>query len=62
MPRDASNQRALANMALFPTIMLVAYVCLILYFKSRGGYDAQVLTGHAAEDADFTGGVEGAVE
>ena len=38
--------------------MLAAYVILFLYFKSQGGYKAQVLTGHAAEDAKFTGGTE----
>jgi hypothetical protein len=42
--------------------MFVCYLILILYFKSRGGYKAQVLTGHAAEDKKFTGGVAGAVE
>jgi MFS family permease len=60
--RDASNQQALANMAFFPGIMLFAYLCLILYFKSIGGYQAQVLVGHEATDEKFTGGVEGAVE
>jgi MFS family permease len=57
-----SAQRALKNMALFPAIMLGGYVILIVYFRSRGGYAAQVLTGHAAEDKKFTGGVPGAVE
>ena len=56
-----SAQRALGNMAVFPGIMLVGYIILIVYFRSRGGYQAQVLTGHAAEDEKFTGGVEGAV-
>lgn len=56
---DESKQSALANMCIFPIIMLASYIALGLYFKSRGGYQAQVLTGHAAEDARFTGGVEG---
>jgi MFS family permease len=60
--REASNQRALANMAIFPGIMLAAYLCLIVYFKSIGGYKAQVLVGHEAKDEKFTGGVEAAVE
>jgi len=58
----AANQRALGNMTAFPFVMLIAYLGLIVYFKSRGGYKAEVLTGHKAEDAKFTGGVEGAVE
>ena len=56
-----SAQRALRNMAIFPAIMLVGYIILIVYFRSRGGYRAQVLTGHAADDDKFTGGVETAV-
>lgn len=35
---------ALAKMALFPTFMLVCYIILFLYFKSRGGYRAQDIT------------------
>ena len=42
--------------------MLVSYLILIAYFKSRGGYKAQVLTGHSAVDEKFTGGVTGPVE
>jgi MFS family permease len=57
-----SSQRALKNMALFPAIMLCGYIILLAYFKSRGGYKAQVLTGHAAQDAKFTGGVAAPVE
>ena len=30
-----------------------------LYFKATGGYRAEVLAGHAADDEKFTGGVEG---
>jgi hypothetical protein len=39
----ASSQRALANMAVFPGIMLVFYITLLVYFKSKGGYKAQIL-------------------
>ena len=57
-----SAKGALRNMAIFPAFMLACYIALILYFKSRGGYKAEVLTGHAAHpDEKFTGGVEGAV-
>ena len=37
-------------------------IILILYFRAKGGYKAQVLTGHAAEDKEFTGGVEAGME
>ncbi|WP_166823855.1 MFS transporter [Thalassoroseus pseudoceratinae] len=56
---NEAKQQALATVAIFPIIMLVAYLILIGYFKSRGGYQAEVLTGHAANDEEFTGGVEG---
>jgi MFS family permease len=56
---QAGQFDALAKMAVFPAFMLICYVILFLYFKSRGGYHAQVLTGHAAHDEDYTGGVEG---
>jgi MFS family permease len=54
-----TKQHALARIAVLPAIMCVCYVALILYFKSRGGYKAEVLTGHAAEDEKFTGGTVG---
>jgi len=56
---DRSNQKALANMAIFPGIMLVGYLALILHFRAKGGYKAEILVGHGAEDGKFTGGVVG---
>ena len=38
-----SAQGALSNMIVFPGIMLIAYLLLMGYFKSRGGYKAQEL-------------------
>ena len=57
--RQASRRRtqlALGFMVALPLIIL------ILYFRAKGGYKAQVLTGHAAEDKEFTGGVEAGME
>jgi len=59
---DSASQGALATMAIFPCIMFVGYIALIIYFRTKGGYEAQVLTGHEAKDKEFTGGVEGAME
>lgn len=56
------KQGALAKVAYFPAFMLICYIILIGYFKSRGGYKAQVIAGHGAEDKKFTGGVEGAAD
>lgn len=57
-----SQQQTLAKIAILPAIMLVCYIILIVYFKSKGGYQAEVLVGHQADDEEFTGGVEGPVE
>lgn len=57
-----TKQQALAKIAVLPAIMCACYLGLIVYFKSRGGYQAQVLTGHAAIDEKFTGGVAGPME
>ncbi|HTQ37779.1 MAG TPA: MFS transporter [Pirellulales bacterium] len=55
----AAKKGALATMAIFPCVMFVCYFILIVYFRSQGGYQAQVLTGHAAQDKEFTGGTAG---
>jgi MFS family permease len=61
----ASSQRALLNMALFPAIMLAFYIALLVYFKSRGGYKAHILTSPSSESElpsqNFTGGVQAPV-
>jgi hypothetical protein len=53
---------ALAYTAGVPALMALGYLILIIYFRAQGGYKAEVLTGHAAEDEKFTGGVEGPAE
>ena len=45
--KNGSGQKALADMAIFPAMMLGAYILLGLYFKSRGGYKQQHLAEHA---------------
>lgn len=52
----STKQHALAKIAVLPAIMLLCYLGLIAYFRSRGGYQAEVLTGHSAIDERFTGG------
>ncbi len=54
-----AGKKALTWTAAVPGMMAVGYLILILVFKLRGGYSAQVLTGHAANDEKFTGGTEG---
>jgi MFS family permease len=59
---SAAKQKALTRIAILPAIMCACYLLLIGYFRARGGYKAEVLTGHAAKDEKFTGGVPGPVE
>lgn len=54
---NQASKSALKTVAILPCIMLLCYLILIGYFRSKGGYDRQVLTGHAAEDKVYTGGV-----
>jgi MFS family permease len=56
------GKQALTVTAGVPAAMAVCYLLLIIYFMARGGYKAEVLIGHAAEDEKFTGGVEGPAE
>ena len=57
-----AKQGALGRIAILPGIMFVCYLGLLAYFRSKGGYRSEVLTGHAADDEKFTGGVAGPVE
>lgn len=57
-----SKQGTLSKIAILPAIMFGCYLLLLLYFKSQGGYKAQVLTGHAASDEKFTGGTQAPME
>jgi MFS family permease len=53
------GKTALTWTAAVPAAMAVGYLLLILYFMAQGGYQAEVLVGHAAQDEKFTGGTEG---
>ena len=62
LARLTGSKMALQWTALVPAMMAIGYLILVVYFRSQGGYTAQVLSGHGAEDEKFTGGVEGPVE
>lgn len=47
---ESAKQGALAKVTIFPVFMLVCYIGLVLYFKSKGGYTAV----HAGADSDET--------
>jgi MFS family permease len=53
------GKQALAWTAYVPATMALAYLLLVVYFFTLGGYKAEVLVGHAAVDERFTGGTQG---
>lgn len=53
------GKRALEVTAVVPAAMAIGYLLLLLYFLAKGGYKAEVLVGHAANDEKFTGGTQG---
>jgi MFS family permease len=56
------SRMALIWTALVPTAMAVLYLLLILYFKARGGYKAELLTEGRLPPEKYTGGIEGPVQ
>jgi MFS family permease len=46
-----TKQATLGRIAILPAIMLLCYIGLILYFRSRGGYRAKDIT-HGVEEAE----------
>jgi MFS family permease len=41
--RDGSKKEALKDIIIFPIVMLISYILLMLYFRSKGGYKVVVL-------------------
>ena len=50
-----ARQGALANVTIFPIAMLIAYICLFVYFKRRGGYKSVEITGGGGEESGSGG-------
>jgi hypothetical protein len=57
--RLTGGKTALTWTAAVPAMMAFGYLLLIVYFRAIGGYKAEVLLEHAAQDEVFTGGTEG---
>ena len=53
---------ALKLTAIVPAMMAVGYLILVLYFRAKGGYQAEVLHGQKPVGEHYTGGVEGPME
>lgn len=41
--QEQANQSSLAKIVIFPTIMLISFLALFLYFRSKGGYRPKVI-------------------
>ena len=50
--KNGSAQKALLNMTVFPLIMLIAYVLMFLYFRSKGGYKPLELSSEGGSSSD----------
>jgi hypothetical protein len=57
--QDASKRNVLVVTAIFPAIMLVCYLCLIVYFKAKGGYKPKIIISEKEEALLMTGGAMG---
>ncbi len=56
------KKNALLTVAIFPCVMFACYVALIFYFKSKGGYKAEMLVTERQEELMMTGGTVGPAE
>ncbi|MFN0053840.1 MAG: MFS transporter [Planctomycetales bacterium] len=56
------GRMALKVTAAVPAVMAVGYLILVLYFRSKGGYQVEVLHGAKPDGEHYTGGVEGPME
>jgi hypothetical protein len=52
------GRMALKLTAIVPAMMAVGYLILVLYFRSKGGYQVEVLHGAKPEGEHYTGGME----
>jgi hypothetical protein len=57
--QDDSKRNVLVVTAIFPCIMLVCYLGLVVYFKTKGGYKPQIIISEKEEALLMTGGSAG---
>ncbi|HIG84669.1 MAG TPA: MFS transporter [Verrucomicrobia bacterium] len=50
--KNGSGQKALKNMTVFPFVMLIAYILMFLYFRSKGGYKPLELSADGGSSSD----------
>ncbi len=57
--QDASKRNVLVVTAIFPCVMLVCYLSLVVYFKTKGGYKPKIIISEKEEGLLMTGGAQG---
>ncbi len=57
--REDATQSALARITIFPIFMLICYLGLMFYFKSRGGYKAVDIVVDSSKEGDSAAGSSG---
>lgn len=60
--QELAKKNALMTVAVFPVFMMVCYLGLVVYFRTKGGYKAEILGSEEEEEELMTGGVVGPVE
>ena len=60
--QDASKRNVLVTTAIFPAVMLVCYIALVVYFRTRGGYKPQIILKEHEEELLMAGGAQGPAE
>jgi len=58
----SAKQVTLGWLAILPGVMLLAYLGLIVYFRAKGGYRAQELTGRPQDTTAYSEAAEGPAE
>ncbi|HEX6926608.1 MAG TPA: MFS transporter [Longimicrobiaceae bacterium] len=52
--QEQSQKDALQTIALLPVLMLIVYICLILYFRARGGYHPVAIEDAASREREVS--------
>ena len=60
--QDAAKRNVLVVTAIFPCVMLVCYLSLLAYFRTRGGYKPQMIVSEREEALMMAGGTPTASE
>lgn len=59
---DSSKRNVLVTTAIFPCIMLVCYLGLVIYFRTKGGYKPKIIISEKEEALLMAGGSQGPSE